>query len=402
MSNQTPHIGFISMGGSDWMAGIYYLRNLFIALKSLPASKRPHVTLLVPPKTYPDESLQPFIDQVLEIPLEPGPNRLQNALYRRLPDTISHPLRSILLPRPRLMQVLKEHAVQVLFSHATRIKIQPGFDLPLLLWIPDFQHRHNAEAFSKQVIADRESRFFDAALHANRVILSSQVSLADSRQFFPSIFPKARVLSFVSSLPIDVYEYNPATVLHQYNLPERFVYLPNQFWKHKNHATVIEALRLACKQDSRVTIVCTGGTQDVRDAGYLPSLFTRLAEYNLRERFIILGIIPYNHLFQLMRQSLAVLQPSTFEGWSTTVEEVKSLGKQIIVSDIPVHREQNPPAAIYFDPHDPQTLAFELLRVFAENKSGPDIRLEATAYQMLHQRVTQFGSTFLEIVKEVV
>jgi glycosyltransferase involved in cell wall biosynthesis len=115
-----------------------------------------------------------------------------------------------------------------------------------------------------------------------------------------------------------------------------------------------------------------------------------------------LGIIPHDHLFQLMRQSLAVLQPSIFEGWSTTVEEVKSLGKRIILSDLPVHREQNPPQARYFDPQNPEVLAAELLKAFAENTPGPDLGLEREARRMLPERIAQFGMEFIKIVEEVI
>lgn len=51
------------------------------------------------------------------------------------------------------------------------------------------------------------------------------------------------------------------------------------------------------------------------------------------------------------------MQPSLFEGWSSFVEEARALGLPALLSDIPVHREQNPPGAKYFDPHDPEQLA---------------------------------------------
>ncbi len=42
----------------------------------------------------------------------------------------------------------------------------------------------------------------------------------------------------------------------------------------------------------------------------------------------------------LLAHAVAVINPSRFEGWSSSVEEAKALGKPLIVSDIPVHREQ--------------------------------------------------------------
>lgn len=45
-----------------------------------------------------------------------------------------------------------------------------------------------------------------------------------------------------------------------------------------------------------------------------------------------------------MMTTNALLNPSRFEGWSTTVEEAKAAGTPMILSDIPVHREQAPNA----------------------------------------------------------
>ncbi len=38
--------------------------------------------------------------------------------------------------------------------------------------------------------------------------------------------------------------------------------------------------------------------------------------------------------------STALINPSQFEGWSTTVEEAKSLGVKMLLSDLEVHKEQ--------------------------------------------------------------
>jgi glycosyltransferase involved in cell wall biosynthesis len=185
-------------------------------------------------------------------------------------------------------------------------------------------------------------------------------------------------------------------------LPRRFVYLPNQFWAHKNHKVVVQALALAKAQGSQVTVVCTGSAWDHRNPWYFSELLATISELGLRDNLILLGFIPHAHLFQLMRQSLAVLQPSLFEGWSTTVEEAKSVGKSVILSDIPVHREQNPPQVTFFDPRDPKVLADCLVKVFDQKRPGPDHELEASARASWPLRAMDFGRAFVEIVQDVV
>jgi glycosyltransferase involved in cell wall biosynthesis len=96
-----------------------------------------------------------------------------------------------------------------------------------------------------------------------------------------------------------------------------------------------------------------------------------------------------------------VLQPSLFEGWSTSVEEVKSLGKSIIVSDIPVHREQDPSFALYFDPQNPAELAEKLLKTEKEKRPGPELELEQSARAQLGRRTHAFAQTFYKIITEI-
>ena len=77
-----------------------------------------------------------------------------------------------------------------------------------------------------------------------------------------------------------------------------------------------------------------------------------------------MGEIPYNDVLQLIKNSVAVINPSFFEGWSSTVEESKSINKLIILSNINVHLEQNPKHAIYFNPKNEIELASVMEKVF--------------------------------------
>jgi glycosyltransferase involved in cell wall biosynthesis len=231
--------------------------------------------------------------------------------------------------------------------------------------------------------------------------LSSEDARRDLENFAPTAAHKARVLPFVAQIPDEVYANDPAEMCKRYHLPERFIYLPNQFWQHKNHELVMEALKLARSTSPEITVVCTGNTQDYRNSLYFGQFLSKISALNLRESLVILGLVPHAHMFNLARQSLAVLQPSLFEGWSTTVEEARSLGKHIILSDIPVHREQNPPSGIFFDPRDAHALAECLLRAYGERKPGPDEALESEARRSLPGRTREFGGGFVEIVAEV-
>ncbi|RWM80807.1 MAG: glycosyltransferase [Mesorhizobium sp.] len=82
--------------------------------------------------------------------------------------------------------------------------------------------------------------------------------------------------------------------------------------------------------------------------------------HRLGSHFRHLGLIPYDDVVALIGAADYLLNPSHFEGWSTTVEETKSLGTPMLLSDIPLHREQAP-ESLFFAPDSAEALAQRLL-----------------------------------------
>ena len=83
----------------------------------------------------------------------------------------------------------------------------------------------------------------------------------------------------------------------------------------------------------------------------------KIRVYNLDKQIKYLGILPYDKVINLLYHSEIVINPSFFEGWSTTVEEAKIFNKRILLSDINVHREQNPKRGIFFNPRKPTRIS---------------------------------------------
>ena len=67
-------------------------------------------------------------------------------------------------------------------------------------------------------------------------------------------------------------------------------------------------------------------------------------------------------MISLMFYSLAVINPSKSEGLSNSVEQAKSIGKAVILSNIPVHREQIEKNFFYFNSNDFKKLALLILK----------------------------------------
>jgi hypothetical protein len=106
-------------------------------------------------------------------------------------------------------------------------------------------------------------------------------------------------------------------------------------------------------------------------------------------------------MVNLMRGSNFVLQPSLWEGWSTSIEDAKALGKALICSDLEVHKEQMPEADGFFNPSSPDELASVLERCFRNSGEGWNGEKETRALSTYEERAGQFGEKLLKIADEI-
>jgi glycosyltransferase involved in cell wall biosynthesis len=105
-------------------------------------------------------------------------------------------------------------------------------------------------------------------------------------------------------------------VQKDYSLPDRFFLISNQFWTHKNHLVVFEALKILRERSVFPVVVCTGSLYDFRQPDYSNTILQAIHKLGVARQVNLLGLIPRPDQIQLLRRSLAVIQPSLFEGWN--------------------------------------------------------------------------------------
>jgi glycosyltransferase involved in cell wall biosynthesis len=232
--------------------------------------------------------------------------------------------------------------------------------VPAVAWFPDFQHRGLPQLFSSAARWRRDIGFRAQIASGRSILLSSESALRDCRQFYPGLLNEVSVVRFAAQPAVGLLTTDISDVLARYGLPGGYFYLPNQFWRHKNHQVVIDALTIAKRRGPDVVVAVSGSPEDSREPGYFGDLMKQVEDRGLEKSFRYLGMIPLDHVYALLRASIALINPSRFEGWSTTVEEAKSFGVPTILSDIDVHREQTGGAARYFGVDDPQALVAHL------------------------------------------
>jgi glycosyltransferase involved in cell wall biosynthesis len=379
-----PLIGSINLPGS----GVYnYLVNLMRVLAE--HAKDRIQPVLFAGTDVPTANVEPFVAisgvevvQAADFDDEKRGQRLRDALMTGCDHAAA--------------QSLQKHRIDVLFESAQYCGWR--FPFPTIAWFPDFQHRHLREMFSFGAYWKRDLGFRAQVLSRRHIMLSSEDSRRDCERFFPQSIGRTSVVHF-AVLPPDASDFEGIRrIVANYKLPEHFFYLPNQFWKHKNHQTVIEALHILKQQGFDLVVAASGKPEDYRHPEHYKALQSLVVSLGLKHNFRFLGIVPREHVFALMRSCTAMINPSLSEGWSSTVEEAKSLGVPMLLSDLSVHLEQAGDSALFFDRHKAEQLA-ALMSQHKHLSVSSRLEMEQLAFAVSRNRLSQFAKDFLYTVE---
>jgi glycosyltransferase involved in cell wall biosynthesis len=381
-------VAFTLIGGKNWTGGYNYLLNL---LRVITARRSGAVQPVVFFGTDTDaDEAHPFgaIDGV-EIVTSPALNA-----DRRFASL----LRSLLLGAdPAMRRLLHEHRIDVVFENAQFHGARLG--IPAIAWIPDFQHRELPHLFSRAAWWKRELGF-RAQIAAGRTIMLSSHDARDAcERHYPATVGRTHVVRFAvpSAGRPDAVAIRSAREAH--GLQERYFYMPNQFWQHKNHTLVIEALALLKQAGHSIVVAASGKQLDPYRPNHFARVVARMAEADVVDQFRLLGLIPYEHVAPLLADSVALLNPSLFEGWSTTVEEARALKVPMVLSDLAVHHEQASGIARFFDRTSASSLADALLAVW--EGENPLRRSDSSPALSAVDPVQRFADDFVDLAQQV-
>jgi glycosyltransferase involved in cell wall biosynthesis len=369
------------------LGSINYYRNLLNAIQSLPDRQIEPVLLL-------GERAGAGILAGLA-PIEVVRSPLLDRMTPRW--TVRKVWQQTFASDPFLERFLRRRDIDVL-SHSDFLGNHAK--LPALCWIPDFQHRQLPQFFTSSTRRYRDRNYGLQCRHATRVILSSHDAQGALRRFQPSSVGRSRVLQFVAQPHVDAETPDVETLRKRYVIDGAYFHVPNQFWAHKNHRLILDALAILKKRGEVPLVLSTGGKDDYRQPQFFEQLMAHAEAVGVGDSFRALGVVPYADVVGLMVNSVGLLNPSRSEGWSTSVEEAKSLGKRIILSNLPVHLEQAPPGGTYVDPDDATGLADAMQIAWTSWDPLADRQALARAQADLPRRVQAFARTYQEIVLE--
>jgi glycosyltransferase involved in cell wall biosynthesis len=373
-------IGLIYSYSENWIAGSYYIQNIIKSVKLISDDQKPQFIIFHKKDTDISEIISigyPFLTFIV-LPtlslIERAINKISYRLFQKAPirrHDYSEILENIYIFNGLLWRI----------PEMNNIKNK-------VLWIGDFQEEYLPELFSKSKISERRRQNNKISKTQLKIAFSSYSCLDDYNKFYPQNSNVLRVLQFCSILP-SYNEISLSELLKKYSIESKYFILPNQLWKHKNHIVVLEAAKILKNSGVEFQIIFTGKEYDFRNPTHHIDIKEFILKNNLTNNIKLLGFIDRRDQLKLMLDSIAIIQPSLFEGWNTSVEDAKNLNKFTILSDIPVHKEQMVENCIFFNPSDESELA-SILKSYIIHPPKT-VELDYT------NKITQFAQNFIEL-----
>ncbi|MDA7754876.1 glycosyltransferase family 4 protein [Pseudomonadales bacterium] len=256
-------------------------------------------------------------------------------------------------------KLLQKNNVDTYFESIYFAGWRPG--VRVISWIPDFQHKKFPGFFSRTSWVLRELQIRLKLICRDSFIFSSKDALNDFEKYYGKQAQKKSL--YVAPFAID--KESEAKVagkesLSDYDLPNEYFIVCNQMWRHKNHLLVVQAVDILKRRGYEASVLFTGSLRSGSDLKVYYEIKNKIKSLQLTGDIRILGTIPYCDVLGLISQSIALINPSKFEGWNTSVEEALLLQRPIIASNLTVHLEQLSDSALYFSPDNAEQLANQM------------------------------------------
>jgi glycosyltransferase involved in cell wall biosynthesis len=247
-----------------------------------------------------------------------------------------------------------------------------GCRISSVLTFQDMQHEFFPEFFSPFDLGQRREFYRRSAEEATRIIAISGHVKSDLVERY-EINPDKIDVVYIG--------YNPAyriiadanvldTIRRKHDLNKPFIYYPAGTWPHKNHKTLLAALKIMKERYSFAgQLVLTGVAKQAH-----ASLEAEIARLGLDGTVRMLGYLPYDELPGLYNLARMLVFPSFFEGFGIPLVEAMACGCPVACSNATSIPEVVGDAGLIFDPNSAEEMASKVWQLWNDEALREDLR----------------------------
>lgn len=323
---------------------------------------------------------------ILELPTVGAQPLMRRLAQRMIPQSVQGPLSTLVERinnyrirdadrvklRPALREWFRKQQLDlVIYPTSRTLSFEAG--TPFMVSIHDLQHRVQPEF--EEVSGGgrweaREYLYRNIVRHATVILAESEVGKEDILNFYgPYGADAERILVLPYLPPANLYSEVGSEERHRirraYNLPEKYLLYPAQFWPHKNHKRIAEALhRAATTLGETPNLVLSGSHSGwLREKTYREFQRT-VKQLKLAPNIQYLGYVPETDMPGLYAEAVALVMPTFFGPTNIPFLEAWARSCPVITSDIRGIREQVGEAAVLVDPRDSDDIARGIARLW--------------------------------------
>ena len=236
--------------------------------------------------------------------------------------------------------------------------------------VPVFDIMHKYESYP-EINSFRIN--YSRNLHYKRVVKNASIVFVDSevgKLQLKESYPCKNSLKIIK-LPYTAPPYVFTSIKSSFkiDLPKKYLFYPAQFWKHKNHKNLIEALEiLKTKHKVKIDLVLVGAKKN-----YYLNVLDVIKKYGLENQIHYFNYVQNDELVYLYKNAFALIMTSTLGPTNIPPLEAIALGCPVIVSDVYAAKEQLDDSALYFNPKDSEDISNKILGLLKNKKLREDI-----------------------------
>ena len=294
---------------------------------------------------------------------------------------------------------------KVLLREKCDLWIFPSYDLrsyqfpvPALVSIHDLMYRYEKrfpESASGWAYFNRERINRNNCRWSSGILVDSQLGQQQMVESYSISASRVFPLPFIAPRYIHSTE-TRADFAEQYRLPDKYIFYPAQFWYHKNHKKLLEAVARLKTELPDLKLVLSGGRQNAYS-----SVVKLTHDLGLGDDVVFSGYVPDADMREFYRRARAMVMPTFYGPTNVPPLEAFAVGCPVAISGTYGMPEQAGGAALHFNPDSVEELAECIRRLWTDDLLCVSLA-EKGRERAASWGQKEFNARFREIIDAVV
>jgi glycosyltransferase involved in cell wall biosynthesis len=226
----------------------------------------------------------------------------------------------------------------------------------------DVQEIYFPEYFDAESRAYRATNYLHTLRKADAVVVSFEHIKNDLIKYFqvpenliqiiPPDFTQLWIKDYLHTTPVD---------RQSLSLPSKYIFYPANYWPHKNHKRLIEAIALVKRDHPDIHLMLSGYGTDNSEA-----LNKQINDLRLNDSITLAGLVSTEILFAFYKYSHGVVVPTLYEAGSFPVIEAMQLGIPVICASTTSLPETLNNNQLLFDGYSTEQIAQKIAQLWSD------------------------------------